>query len=176
MSGGYWDYLQYRFTDVYEDIRNTIENNGKELSEAEMKAHWNYPEWFEKYPEDKFHHKYPSHIIEEFRIGANIIQQAQVYMDRIDRLLSGDDGEETFLERLKEDLNKIGCQDDRLYLGRIVYHKELYYGREPMKIVGIRENEVELEGDYSGGTHNVCQRDWLSINGVLLERNEDKVI
>jgi hypothetical protein len=35
-----------------------------------------------------------------------------------------------------------------------VYVKELYEGREPFKIVGIRQNQVELEGDYSGGTHN----------------------
>jgi hypothetical protein len=35
-----------------------------------------------------------------------------------------------------------------------VYVKELYEGREPFKIVGIRQIKVELEGDYSGGTHN----------------------
>ena len=45
-----------------------------------------------------------------------------------------------------------------------------------MKIVGIRENEVELEGDYSGGTHNVCQTDWLPIEGVLFKRNENNVL
>jgi hypothetical protein len=33
-----------------------------------------------------------------------------------------------------------------------VYVKELYEGREPFKIVGIRQNQVELEGDYSGAT------------------------
>ncbi len=52
-------------------------------------------------------------------------------------------------------------------LGMFVYHKDLYWGRERMKVVGIRETEVELEGDYSGGTHNVCQKDWLPIKGVL---------
>lgn len=55
-----------------------------------------------------------------------------------------------------------------LKLGMVVYHEELYGGRERMEIVGLRETEVELEGDYSGGTHNVCQKDWLPIKGVLL--------
>lgn len=55
----------------------------------------------------------------------------------------------------------------KIKLGMFVYHKELYWGREPMKVVGIRETEVELEGDYSGGTHNVCQKDWLPIKGLL---------
>lgn len=36
-----------------------------------------------------------------------------------------------------------------------------------MKIVGIRETEVELEGDFSGGTHNVVQKSWLPIKGLF---------
>lgn len=65
---------------------------------------------------------------------------------------------------------------NNLRLGQIVYHKDIYWGREPMKIVGIRETEVELEGDYSGGTHCVCQKDWESIEGVLLEKSTIKEI
>ena len=60
----------------------------------------------------------------------------------------------------------------KLELGMKVYHKDIYDGKEQMKIVGIRENEIELEGDYSGGTHNVCQKDWCSKEGILLKRNE----
>lgn len=52
-------------------------------------------------------------------------------------------------------------------LNVLVYHKEIYWGKEQMKIVGIREKEVELEGDFSGGTHNVCQKDWMPIKGLL---------
>jgi hypothetical protein len=59
-----------------------------------------------------------------------------------------------------------------LKLGQKVYHKDIYWGKEQMKVVGIREKEVELEGDYSGGTHNVCQKDWEPLEGVLLEKNE----
>ena len=108
MSGGHWDYLQYRFTDVVEDIQNIVERNGKEKTREELKNEsWRDPEWYEKYPEDKFHHKYPDEVIEEFNKGAEIIKKAQVYMQRIDWLLSGDDGEKSFIERLKEDLEKL---------------------------------------------------------------------
>jgi hypothetical protein len=31
-----------------------------------------------------------------------------------------------------------------------VYCDDLYWGHEPFKIVGIRENEIEIEGDFSG--------------------------
>lgn len=52
-------------------------------------------------------------------------------------------------------------------LGMKVYHDKIYHGKEQMEVVGIRKTEVELEGDYSGGTHNVCQKDWLPINGLF---------
>jgi hypothetical protein len=51
-------------------------------------------------------------------------------------------------------------------LGQTVYHRNVYDHREPLKIVGIRENELELEGDYSGGTNIFCEKDWLPITGV----------
>lgn len=59
--------------------------------------------------------------------------------------------------------------EDGIQLGMMVCHSSLYNGNELMKVVGIREKEVELEGDYSGGTHCVCQKDWLSINGVIIK-------
>ena len=51
-------------------------------------------------------------------------------------------------------------------IGQTVYHREVYNHREPLTIVGIRETELELEGDYSGGTHNVTQKQWMPITGV----------
>lgn len=50
-----------------------------------------------------------------------------------------------------------------------VYHTKVYKGNEPLKVVGIRKDSVELEGDYSGGTHGVCQRGWLPLDGVLIK-------
>jgi hypothetical protein len=51
-------------------------------------------------------------------------------------------------------------------IGDIVYHRSVYEHKEPLKVVGITEDKLLLEGDYSGGTHNVCQRDWLPIKGI----------
>lgn len=48
-----------------------------------------------------------------------------------------------------------------------VFHEELYDGNECMTVVGIRHDQVELEGDYSGGTHAVTQKDWLPIKGLF---------
>lgn len=62
----------------------------------------------------------------------------------------------------------------KLKIGMEVYHEKLYWGHELMKIVGIRktteDESVLLEGDWSGGTHAVCQRGWMPIKGLLCYR------
>ena len=108
MSGGHWDYIQFRFTDVVEDIEKLIEKNGKLKSEEELKDEsWYDPDWYDKYPEDKYHYEYNEQVIEQFKKAAEAVKIAQIYIHRMDWLLSCDDGEQSFLERLKEDLNKL---------------------------------------------------------------------
>lgn len=45
--------------------------------------------------------------IEKFREAAITLERARIMAQRIDWLVSGDDGEETFHERWNEDLEKI---------------------------------------------------------------------
>lgn len=58
-----------------------------------------------------------------------------------------------------------------LKIGDIVYHREVYQHKEALKIVAITEDKLLLEGDYSGGTHNVIQRCWLPLKGTSLIHN-----
>jgi len=37
----------------------------------------------------------------------DLLRKAEIYAQRIDWLVSGDDGNDTFLKRLEEDLNKL---------------------------------------------------------------------
>jgi hypothetical protein len=108
MSGGHWEYKQYQFTDVIDDLKSIIEKNGQPKTKEEMKAeYWSDDDWYEKYPDDKFHYKYPDEVIDEFKNAVDLISRAQVYMHRVDWLLSGDDGDESFIRRLNEDLKKL---------------------------------------------------------------------
>lgn len=50
---------------------------------------------------------YTKKTIAEFKKGIKAIRNALVYLHAIDYLLSGDDGEESFHARLKEDLEKL---------------------------------------------------------------------
>ena len=68
---------------------------------------------------------------------------------------------------LKPQLHKHSVSSCRCFqIGQTVYHKNVYEHKEPLKIVGILEDKLLLEGDFSGGTHNVIQRDWLPIKGT----------
>jgi hypothetical protein len=53
------------------------------------------------------YNNYPPEILEIFKEGVRKLKEAAVYAQRIDWYLSGDDGEETLIERLKEDLDEV---------------------------------------------------------------------
>jgi hypothetical protein len=109
MSGGAFDYNQYKIGYIADEIDEIIVKNGVEKTPEELKDEsWRDPEWYKKYPEDKFHYKYSDEVIEKMKEAVKALHIAQEYAQRIDWLLSGDDGEESFLSRLEENLKQIG--------------------------------------------------------------------
>jgi hypothetical protein len=87
MSGGYFNYNQYRITDIAEQIKEIIRDNEDGIAEE--------------------CYIYSEKTIDEFRNAVYALCKAAVYAQRIDWLLCSDDGEETFHERLFEDLENI---------------------------------------------------------------------
>jgi len=93
---------------MVDQIEEVVVKNGVEKTPEELKNEgWRDPDWYKKYPEDLFHYKYPDEVIEKMKEGIEVLKRAQIYAQRIDWLLSGDDGEESFLKRLEEELNEI---------------------------------------------------------------------
>lgn len=109
MSGGAFDYKQYNIAMIADEVEQIILNNGRPKTKEELQDEsWGRDNsWYEKYPEDLNHYRYPDNVVEEFKKGLDILRRAQIYAQRIDYLISGDDGEESFHERLKEDLSKL---------------------------------------------------------------------
>ena len=108
MSGGAFNYDQYKIGYIADEIEQSIKNSGREKTKEELKEEsWRGSDWYEKYPEDKSHYKYRDEIIEAFKEAVNALRVAQIYAHRIDWYMSGDDGEESFIERLKADLDKL---------------------------------------------------------------------
>ena len=108
MSGGAFNYDQYKIGYMVDQIEEVVVKNGVEKTPEDLKEEgWRDPDWYKKYPEDLFHYKYPDEVIEKMKEGIEVLKRAQIYAHRIDWLLSGDDGEESFLSRLEENLKKI---------------------------------------------------------------------
>ena len=108
MSGGAFDYKQYNISMIADEIEQTIERSGRPKTREELKDEsWRDPEWYKKYPEDLNHYKYPDEVIEKFKEGVAILRKAHIYAQRIDWLMSGDDGEDSFRKRLAEELSAL---------------------------------------------------------------------
>jgi len=93
MSGGKWNYDQHKIYMIAESLESIIDPNNSNLENG-------------YYEDDNWDYGFSEETIDEFKKGLVILRKAFVYAQRIDWLLSGDDGEETFHERLKEDLEK----------------------------------------------------------------------
>jgi hypothetical protein len=108
MSGGRFEYKQYDMNYIADQIEHEVLINGKKKTDDELKEEgWRDPDWYKKYPEELYHYEYPEEVIEKLKEAVIVLRKAAVYAQRVDWLLSGDDGEETFLERLKKDLEEL---------------------------------------------------------------------
>ena len=62
--------------------------------------------------DEQSYYEYSPHIIEEFKNAVKYLKIAQVYAQRVDWLISGDDGEESFITRLAEDLKELNLEKE----------------------------------------------------------------
>ena len=111
MSGGTFDYNQRRIRDIAELVEFEIAISGKPKSQRELKDEsWRKDDWYERYPEDLTHYQLRDEILVEFKNAYEILRKAEIYAQRIDWYLAGDDGEDSFLERLKEELDDLDLE------------------------------------------------------------------
>ena len=85
MSGGHFDYKQYTLLDLSDQIMQVIVKNN-------IKNDWDYAT------------NYSAETIAVFAATVKLLDLCAVSVTRIDYLLSSDDGEDTFHERLKKDI------------------------------------------------------------------------
>ena len=92
MSGGRFQYEQYKIGYIADEIEHLIESNN-----STDKDEFGYERGRGYRPE----------VIAEFKKAVKALRIAQVYAQRVDWLVSDDDGEDSFLSRLPEDLKEL---------------------------------------------------------------------
>lgn len=124
MPGGHFDYNQFRIDDIADSIEDYIYGHPLEEEDVKyyIKDNWLENEEKEYIIKNKHtipnYYEYNEETIEEFKKGLDILRKASIYAQRIDWLLSGDDGEESFHKRLKEDLEKYYSKIKGINYGR----------------------------------------------------------
>jgi hypothetical protein len=91
MSGGHFNYKQHSLLDMADDIGGFILNN-----DSTEKNEFG----------DNIGNRYSPETIAEFEKAVKALKMAYVYAQRIDWLLSGDDGEDSFHRRLQAQLKE----------------------------------------------------------------------
>ena len=92
MSGGHFNYKQYELGHMADEIEQLILDNGSEE--------------VDEYG-DRKSYDYSPETIEAFNYARIALLQAQIYVQRIDWLVSGDDGEDSFHSRLEADFDAL---------------------------------------------------------------------
>ena len=91
MSGGHFDYQQYRCHDIATMIDELIASNDDEsLDEFGNRRG----------------HGFCAETISRFKTASHTLKKAGTMAQRIDWLVSGDDGEETFLRKWKKEVDE----------------------------------------------------------------------
>lgn len=90
MSGGHFEYNEWRIYDIADEIEQKIVNSENPDPDNEEQR-WSLIES----PE----------ALKEMKRGLKVIRQAYIYIHRIDYLLSGDDSEESFVKRVRKELS-----------------------------------------------------------------------
>ena len=86
MSGGHFEYQQYRLHDIAEMIDELVASNG-------------VPDSF------GYARNYSPETIEKFKLASKALDRTGAMAQRIDWLVSGDDSEETFHARWAEEVD-----------------------------------------------------------------------
>lgn len=83
MSGGHFDYKQMYLDEISESLDELVKNN-------------NIPDDY------NYCNKFSKETLKEFQDVSKLLKDLRKRISNIDLLVEGDDGEETFLEHLKE--------------------------------------------------------------------------
>lgn len=105
MSGGFFDYKQWHIGNIADNIEQKVITSGKPIPENR----WDYWErqHYKEHPEEAVNYAYPESTLRLMEEAVYALRAAAIYAQRVDYLLTGDDGEESFEERLQNELAEL---------------------------------------------------------------------
>ena len=126
MSGGAFEYQQYHIEEIANSIEQEIIEAGREIpKEIWAKSHW-YGSSFDD--SDRTYPTYERKTIDIMKRAVYVLRMAYIYAKRVDWMLSGDDGEDTLVKRLQEELQALKTKYPN---GKFTFkEKDVYFDKE----------------------------------------------
>ena len=126
MSGGAFEYQQYHIEEIADSIEQEIIEAGREIpKEIWAKNHW-YGNSFDD--SGRTYPTYERKTIDIMKRAVYVLRMAYIYAKRIDWMLSGDDGEDTLVERLQEELQALKAKYPS---GKFTFkEKDVYFDKD----------------------------------------------
>ena len=120
MSGGFFGYDQYKMGYIAEAIEGIIIKNGNSKRKEDRYS------WEEV---GILYSNYSHKEIQKFQEAVLALRIAEVYANRVDYLVSEDDGENSFHQRLEDDLQEVKRKYTSEYFEKLVEMSlKDYYG------------------------------------------------
>lgn len=188
MSGGsLCDYQQYKISQIADEVEQIIKENKKNIPIEDLEP-WkfdengNVKEWY------KYYYNFSDKTIEQFKKGLDYLKKAYIYAQRIDWLISGDDGEDTFHERLKEDLGKenLNVNEDTLLneYNSLILKSKIYPENRPIEYpsLGLAGEIGEVAEKVlglcatGGKVDETVKKTMRDNNGVFTKEKTDAIL
>lgn len=108
MSGGFFDNKEWHINNIADQIEQEVILSGKPIP----RKRWEYwqMERFKEHPEEAVNYEFPEPVIRKMEEAIYALRAAAIYSKRVDYLISGDDGEESFVRRLNEELDELNSK------------------------------------------------------------------
>ena len=106
MSGGTFDYSQRTIELIADDIEQTILEAGRKIPDVLLEEQQH--RYSREMPlEEQYYPSYNRKTMDIMKRAVYILRMAYIYAQRIDWMLSGDDGEDDLVRRLDKELHEL---------------------------------------------------------------------
>lgn len=138
MSGGAFDYKQHFIEYMADEIEQRILNSGRKIPQEVLQRDPWIGYWADDFDAPRYYPQYNRKTIDIMKRAVYVLRMAYIYAQRVDWMLSGDDGEDSLVERLEKELAEL---------------KKKYHQHRDYRGKGERDGRLEHHPEEHGHLH-----------------------
>lgn len=109
MSGGFYDYKQLQIRELWMEMQNQLNRQGKPKLKHELTLS---EDFYDDYPEGTIHPKFSEGVQAIMKDAIKYLKIAEVFTNRLDQFFSEHDSDEDVLfQKLEKDIEELNLTD-----------------------------------------------------------------